>query len=49
MYRDLFTLLVTFIIGIYWQINYDKDKCLFGVVFSHIVLGIITIFLGIID
>ncbi|MBR4830470.1 MAG: CPBP family intramembrane metalloprotease [Bacilli bacterium] len=49
IYRDWLTLLLTFIIGIIWYILYRKDYNLVGVSLSHIVLGILTIALGIIN
>lgn len=49
IYRDLITCILTFIIGICWYLLYRKDYNLCGVCLSHIVLGILTIFLGIIN
>lgn len=49
IYRDILTCVLTFIIGIIWYIFYKKDKNLCGVTLSHMVLGIATIFLGIIN
>lgn len=49
MYLDIFTLILTFIIGLIWQHNYLKSKNLLGVSISHSVLGALTIFLGIIN
>ena len=49
IYRDFFICLLTFIIGIIWYVFYKKDKNLCGVTLSHMVLGIVTIVLGIID
>ena len=49
IYRDSMTLFITFIMGIIWYLLYRKDKNLIGVCLSHIVLGILTIFLGIIN
>ena len=49
IYKDVLTCLLTFIIGIIWYLLYRKDYALSGVVFSHIVLGILTISLGIVN
>lgn len=49
IYRDILTCILTFIIGIIWYIFYKKDKNLCGVTLSHIVLGIVTIVLGIVN
>lgn len=49
IYKDYLTLILTFIIGIIWYLLYRKDNNLMGVVLSHIVLGILTISLGIIN
>lgn len=49
IYKDFLTCVITFIIGIIWYLLYRKDYNLFGVVLSHIVLGILTISLGIIN
>lgn len=49
IYRDILICILTFIIGIIWYIFYKKDKNLCGVTLSHIVLGIVTIVLGIVN
>ena len=49
IYKDVFTCVVTFIIGVIWYVLYRKDKNLCGVTLSHVVLGIVTIILGIIN
>ena len=49
IYKDILTCVLTFIIGIIWYILYKKDKNLSGVTISHMVLGVATIFLGIIN
>lgn len=49
IYQDLFTCLITFIMGLIWYHLYKKDNNLVGVSLSHIVLGILTIYLGIIN
>lgn len=49
IYRDIFTCILTFIIGIIWYILYKKDNNLCGVSLSHMTLGIVTIALGIVN
>lgn len=49
IYKDITTIILTFIIGIIWFCVYRRDKNLFGVSLSHCIVGILTIFLGIID
>ncbi len=49
IYRDILTCILTFIIGIIWYMLYKKDNNLCGVTLSHIFLGVVTIFLGIIN
>lgn len=49
IYRDFITIILTFIIGLIWFCLYRKDKNLLGVCLSHSILGILTIYLGIID
>ncbi|MBQ8892590.1 MAG: CPBP family intramembrane metalloprotease [Bacilli bacterium] len=49
IYKDYLTCILTFIIGIIWYILYRKDKNILGVTLAHIVLGILTISLGIIN
>ena len=49
IYKDILTCLLTFIIGIIWYIIYKKDKNLCGVTLSHMILGVVTIILGIIN
>ena len=49
VYKDLLTILLTFIIGLIWYQEYKKTHNLLGVTISHIILGISTIFLGIIN
>jgi len=48
IYMDTLTLVFTFIIGLYWNYCYYKDKNILGVTISHILIGVATIFLGII-
>ncbi len=49
IYKDVLTCVLTFIIGIIWYLFYKKDYNLAGVTLSHIVLGILTIALGIVN
>lgn len=49
IYKDILTCILTFIIGIIWYLLYRKDYNLAGFSLSHIVLGILTIALGIIN
>ena len=49
IYKDVLTCVLTFIIGIIWYIIYKKDKNLCGVTLSHMILGVVTIVLGIIN
>lgn len=49
IYNDILTLIFTFLIGIYWFKKYIKTENIIGVTISHIVLGITTIMLGIIN
>ena len=49
IYKDLLTLVITFVLGIIWCHYYQKTKNLLGVSASHAVLGALTILTGIID
>lgn len=49
IYKDPLTCILTFLIGIIWYLLYRKDYNLSGVCLSHIVLGILTISLGIVN
>ena len=49
IYKDVLTCILTFIIGVIWYLLYRKDYNLSGVCLSHIVLGILTISLGIVN
>ena len=48
-YKDFITCILTFLIGLLWHQKYLKTKNLTGVTISHAILGVITIFIGIID
>jgi len=47
-YVDLITLIVTFIMGVLWGIIYYKYPNFWGVAFSHAILGIASIEMGLI-
>lgn len=49
IYLDFLTLILTFAIGLIWHYEYRKTNNLFGVTVSHIVLGILTILIGLIN
>ena len=48
-YKDFITCILTFLIGLLWHQKYLKTKNLTGVTISHVILGVITILIGIID
>ena len=48
-YKDFITCILTFLIGLLWHQKYLKTKNLTGVTISRAILGVITIFIGIID
>lgn len=48
-YKDFITCILTFLIGLLWHQKYLKTKNLTGVTISHAILGVITIFIGVID
>lgn len=49
IYKDLLTCLLTFLIGLIWYHLYRKDFNLLGVSLSHIIIGLLTIYFGIIN
>ena len=49
IYKDYLTCILTFIFGMVLYLLYRKDYNLFGVSISHIILGILTIYLGIVN
>ena len=49
IYRDVLTILLTFVIGLIWFRIYDKTKNILGVSVSHAMLGVVTIIAGIIN
>jgi len=48
IYRDIPTLVFTFIIGIYWGWNYAKFRNLYSIIISHSLLGAISILVGLV-
>ena len=46
IYLDIATLVITFIIGIFWGINYQKYRNIYGVILSHSILGAMAILAG---
>lgn len=46
IYVDLFTLLATFLLGLYWGSNYNKFRNWYAVSISHSILGAFSILLG---
>ena len=49
IYGDMLTVVVMSIVGIVWYRAYQRSSSLIGVTMSHVVLGVMTIALGIID
>ena len=49
IYKDILTCTLTFLFGIVLYLLYRKDYNLFGVSISHIILGVLTIYLGIVN
>jgi len=48
IYQDIYILLSTFIIGIFWGWHYAKFHNLYSVIISHSVLGAIAILVGLV-
>jgi hypothetical protein len=48
IYHDAITFFIALFIGIVWALVYERLPNFFGVTLSHIVLGMVTIFMGII-
>ncbi|MBD2341796.1 CPBP family intramembrane metalloprotease [Calothrix sp. FACHB-156] len=48
IYRDVATLLITFIIGLFWGCHYAKFQNLYILIFSHSLLGAIAILVGLV-
>lgn len=49
IYGDMLTVVVMSIVGLFWYRAYQRSSNLIGVTISHVVLGVTTIALGIID
>ena len=49
IYGDMLTVVVMSIVGLFWYQAYQQSLNVIGVTISHVVLGVITIGLGIID
>jgi uncharacterized protein len=48
IYKDVYIIVFTLITGLIWNIHYDKYRNLASVTVSHIILGVLTIRLGLI-
>ncbi|QDL11268.1 CPBP family intramembrane metalloprotease [Brasilonema octagenarum UFV-E1] len=48
IYRDVPTLLSTFILGLFWGCHYAKYRNLYSIIVSHSVLGAIAILVGLV-
>lgn len=46
IYLDVATLVVTFLIGLYWGYHYDRFRNWYSVSLSHSILGAVSILLG---
>ena len=49
IYGDMLTVVVMSIVGLFWYRAYQRSSNIIGVTISHVVLGVMTIALGIID
>ena len=49
IYGDVLTVVIMSIVGLVWYRAYQRSSNLIGVTISHVVLGVMTIALGIID
>ena len=49
IYGDILTVVIMGIVGLFWYRAYQRSSNLIGVTISHVVLGVMTIALGIID
>ena len=49
IYGDILTVVIMGIVGLFWYRAYQRSSNLIGVTVSHVVLGVMTIALGIID
>lgn len=49
IYGDILTVVVMGIVGLFWYQAYQRSSNVIGVTMSHVILGVMTIALGIID
>ena len=49
IYGDMLTVVIMSIVGLFWYRAYQRSSNLIGVTMSHVILGVMTIALGIID
>lgn len=49
IYGDILTVVVMSVVGLFWYQAYQRSSNVIGVTISHVVLGVMTIALGIID
>ena len=49
IYGDILTVVIMGIVGLFWYRAYQRSSNLIGVTMSHVILGVMTIALGIID
>ena len=49
IYGDMLTVVVMSIVGLFWYQAYQRSSNIIGVTISHVVLGVMTIALGVID
>lgn len=49
IYRDILTVTAMIIVGFFWYRAYKKAPNLLGVTVSHIILGVLTIAVGLVD
>ena len=49
IYGDMLTVFVMSIVGLFWYQAYQRSSNVIGVTMSHVILGVTTIALGIID
>lgn len=49
IYGDMLTVVAMSIVGLFWYRAYQRSSNIIGVTISHVVLGVMTIALGIID
>lgn len=49
IYGDMLTVVIMSVVGLFWYRAYQRSSNIIGVTISHVVLGVMTIALGIID